>query len=185
MHARKQIDILDACDQRRVGQRRDISAGEHALGRKAQRLDEMAHHRFVITGNDLDADTRGCEPRNRVCRAGLGRIDKDAESGKHQVMFVTRLRLHAIFWHRLPGHGQQPVAARRLLVLYARHTIARDRVKEQRMTVAGIRHGRSRQYGLRSALDDQGALAVLLGQNGDAPAFEIERDFIDFPPAFG
>ena len=84
----------------------------------------MAHHRFMIAGNDLDTDTRGCEPRNGVCRARLGWIDKDAEAGQDQIAFVVGLQLRAIRRHRLPGNGQQPVAAGRLRVLHTLDILA-------------------------------------------------------------
>ena len=81
-------------------------------------MDEVAHHRLVIARHDLDPDAGGREPRNGICRARLGRIDKDAEAGQDQVAFVVGLQLRAIRRHRLPGNGQQPVAAGRLRVLH-------------------------------------------------------------------
>ena len=102
--------------------------GEHALGGLVLGPRHARTHGFMIARNDLDPDM---VPSRATAFAALalGGSTKTQKPNQYQIVLVVRARSRAILWHRLPGNGQQPVAARRLLVLQALDLGAHARIK--------------------------------------------------------
>ena len=143
----------------------------------------MAGHELVVAGQHLHGDAGGRHRLDRRAGACFGRIEEDSEAGEDEVGLVGHRRGRMTAIDRASGYAECAESFRAERVEGGLENAARCCVERPLHPVRVLVSPAQPQQVLRRALDDQATPGVVLDQDRDTPPLEIERHFVDLPPA--
>lgn len=138
---------------------------------------------LAVAGQNFHRDAGPAQRGEGRSRALLRRIEEAGQSREHELGFIAHHRVRMVDGHAAPGDAQRAKTAVAKLVAQLLNAVPSRAVEGQRRVARAVFvAGREAKYVFRGAFDDQQPRTRAFYQHRDAPALEVEWDFVHLAP---